>query len=565
MNKEIIFSDLYEISAEKDRISTDNQKDKWRSVSYKTGICEGKMLTTPEWSYPEKVTLNLNLQGTYQIYLGLPRFQTQNSLYVKLTDDICYSNVRGAVKRIKNWRDEEFIEEVYWKTADLTGQALSIAKSDLSVHAATSISWIRCVPADEKDLCDKTPVKCMQMHIDSDAYFEDFIETDDDYLARIYPMKDSNAEFVSYEVSFDYDRMEKPESYDGFTREFNIHEKGIYAFHEKKDIVYNKIIDFSHKSGFDIYAAYRMEVGNFTFPMTRYGINTKFPCTHEAFYCKTRTGTTVSACSYAYDEVQDYVIESLKNAVNYGFDGVTLIYHRGLHIAFEKPVVERFKKLYPDIDPCVLPFKDERLHNVLCSFMNEFMQKLRNALGNKKINVILDYSLETSKYLGLDAEYWAKNGLVDKVSQGDMETFEDLEGLMQDENPEYIDLDKYNKALCERTVVKRSFATNVPKVLENIPKYQKLKEYGVDVYCVIPWVHTIQPEEYDEIIEQMKKAGAEKFHSWNTNHLVWDLPEWYVVSKIGNARDDSIVRRKFYRVLSLNGHDISQFYHNWKG
>ena len=161
------------------------------------------------------------------------------------------------------------------------------------------------------------------------------------------------------------------------------------------------------------------------------------------------------------------------------------------------------------------------------------------------------YDLATDRVKETYADYEA-------IKQGD--PVEKVEDAVVEEEPEVIDLDKYNKALCERTVVKRSFATNVPKVLENIPKYQKLKEYGVDVYCVIPWVHTIQPEEYDEIIEQMKKAGAEKFHSWNTNHLVWDLPEWYVVSKIGNARDDSIVRRKFYRVLSLNGHDISQFY-----
>ena len=181
------------------------------------------------------------------------------------------------------------------------------------------------------------------------------------------------------------------------------------------------------------------------------------------------------------------MISQFVNILKYGFDGITLIYHRGHFIGFDKPVIDRFAELYPGVNPRLLPFKDERLHGVWCEFMNEFMRKLREAVGAEvKINVITDYSLETSKHLGLDVKYWAENGLIDSASQADMETFEDLEGCMDDKNPELIDLEKYKYQLSQKTVVKRKFGKNVEKVCQHIPEYKKLKTlYGIEVYHVL--------------------------------------------------------------------------------
>ena len=52
----------------------------------------------------------------------------------------------------------------------------------------------------------------------------------------------------------------------------------------------------------------------------------------------------------AYQLVRDRAWEQ-PDAVAYGFDGVSLIYHRGTHIGFEQPVLDRFHALYPNIDP----------------------------------------------------------------------------------------------------------------------------------------------------------------------------------------------------------------------
>ncbi|MBO5069713.1 MAG: hypothetical protein J6C37_05045 [Roseburia sp.] len=372
------------------------------------------------------------------------------------------------------------------------------------------------------------------------------------------------------EISFDYDRKENDDSIPLLNFEKRWME-GDYAFDKKKDAILKKYVEFAHENNIGFYASNRMEVGNFTVPYNRPNWNKNFVDENPQYYCRNRDGSVVAVCSYAYEEVQEYVISNLCKMLEFGFDGVSLFYHRGMHIGFEEPVIKRFQEKYPNVDPHVLPASDSRLHSVWCDFMNDFMQKLRHRIDEKtqhtkKINVITDYSLWSSKNFGLDVEYWVRNGLVDSVSQADMETYEDLSGCMSDANPQVIDMEKYEKQLMNRPVIMRRWGTNVEMVCRHIPEYQKLSEtYGVEIYHVLPWVHSVGYMEYDAIVDRMKKAGAKKFLSWNTNHLVWDLPQWYVVSHIGNERNNTITLSKYHRVLELDGSDISHFNPNWRG
>jgi len=563
METEFVFSNLGSLVNEKNNISKDFEDNKWRIMEYSTGKYKGEMLITTEAGLPEDISVDLNLEGIYQIYICVPRLRVTNYLNVKLSDDLCYTGLIASDRAPKNWMTEEYVEEIYWKTADLTGQKIVFSKADSIITSATGVAWVRCVPVDK--MPPAITNKCVQMHNDEDVAAQDMQKSDDDYLMKLYPLKNTNTEFLSFEFSFDYDGVADPGKAHliGYDKRWD---EGNYRYREKADTIYKKAVDFAHKNGFGIYAANRMSVANFVVPYTRFGWNSNFVENNPDFYIKTRIGETVRVCSYAYEEVQDYVINNFVNILKYGFDGITLIFHRGIEIAFEQPVIDRFRELYPGVDPCTLPFADERLHGVWCEFMNKFMTKLRTAVGkNIKINTITSYGLETSKHIGLDVEYWAKNGLIDSASQADMEIFENLEGCMNDENPEFIDLEKYKKELTQRHVVTRKFGCNVEKICENIPEYRKLKElYGIETYHVLPWVGRKLPEEYPAVIEQMQKAGAEKFLSWNSNHLMRDLPEWHTVSWIGNEAED-VTLRAFHRVLSLDGNNIAEFQPNWRG
>jgi len=269
--------------------------------------------------------------------------------------------------------------------------------------------------------------------------------------------------------------------------------------------------------------------------------------------------------------VQDYVIGNLLEMVRMGFDGVSLIFQRGLHIGFEAPVVEKFAEKHPDINPYVLPISDERLHGIWCEIMTGFMRKLRKELDNisKKrllVNAFSYYGLLTAKHLGLDAETWAKEGLTDIVSQSDTEIFEDLDGCMNESDPSVIDLEKYSAKLKMRPVIKKNDCTDVDKVCAHIPEYTALKKkYGVEVYHVLPWIHSLPYKQVQEAIEKMKKAGAEKFLAWNGYDLHTDLPEYHTIMNAGRGTDPNIRLRRFVHVISLANNDISQFNANWWG
>ena len=137
---------------------------------------------------------------------------------------------------------------------------------------------------------------------------------------------------------------------------------------------------------------------------------------------------------------------------------------------------------------------------------------------------------------------------------------------MRDEDSSVIDLEKYREQLNERQVICRNYGTDVDKVCAHIREFKALEEkYGITVYHVLPWVHTIAPEEYMRAVEKMKAHGAERFLAWNTNHMIQNRPEFLLVSSLGNDIGTDAPLRSFYRVLSLDGVDISQAVPNWRG
>lgn len=561
-----LFADLFEIAENKEVISKKNERKKWTAKEYQTKLGTGVMLTTPQESYPCPVVLNPNLKGWHRIYLGLISLHQNTYTHIKLSGDDGFVGVSPFRSQVPAcWNPCEYAQEVYWKSADLTDQTIILERPVTHNESSATLLWIRCEEMSEEEielhqeiLCNKT--RCVQGHLDDVPYIEIDYPTMDDCLVKLRALKESNVEFCMLETWEREDQVEVGEGFvpfrSMFTKEWQL---------KKFDIgrLYSKYIDVAHEYGMKLYSATRMCMSNFD-EDALYFHHKNFIKNNPQYYYKNRDGSTPHLCSYAYPQVQDYVLNQLKRDVSYGFDGVSMIFHRGVHIGFDQPVVERFKERYPDMDPYVLPFSDPRLHQIWCEFMTEFMRKVRQAFPlDVSINVIVDYGLETAKYMGLDVEQWAKEGLIDSVSQSDMETFEDLEGCM---DGDVIDLERYRSKLQEQPILKRRYGTNVDKVCDHIPEYKKLEEkYGVKVYHVLPWVHSRSLEEYRLAIKRMQECGAKRFLSWNTNHMVYDLPETHTVFSIGDHKTEAIELTKSYRMLSINGNDMSHCLSLWKG
>ena len=255
----------------------------------------------------------------------------------------------------------------------------------------------------------------------------------------------------------------------------------------------------------------------------------------------------------------------LAYAVKYGYDGVTLIFHRGLHVGFEEPVLAEFSRRYPNVDPHTLPVTDDRLNGVFCHFMTEFMRELRLALrpfcgGRAVINVITDYTPETSRHFGLDVAEWAREGLVDRVMQGIMEVYEDLSGFLKEDGT--IDLSLYKERLKTDYVIRRYHNTNLDKAIEGSREYLALLSGTDTAYsAALPWMHRISYSEIEPYKEALRKIGVKEFFAWNTNHVLLDVAEMHAI--MGRGEEYYTVNR--YRTLMLDGSNMSEFNPNWRG
>ena len=92
-----------------------------------------------------------------------------------------------------------------------------------------------------------------------------------------------------------------------------------------------------------------------------------------------------------------------------------------------------------------------------------------------------------------------------------------------------------------------------------------LRGTNVVFAATLPWPHRVAPEEYAEWKSKLYDIGVRDLLSWNTNHLMYDLPEFHAMSLSGDRLTEEYISVKQHRTLSLAGSDISTFDPNWRG
>ena len=71
MKKEIIITDIYEAAVEKEHLSKEITKDKWRILDYETAKYSGKLVCASAKCSPRPLSLKLGVHGRFHIYLGM--------------------------------------------------------------------------------------------------------------------------------------------------------------------------------------------------------------------------------------------------------------------------------------------------------------------------------------------------------------------------------------------------------------------------------------------------------------------------------------------------------------
>ena len=268
MREEILINDIYSAAVEKERISNETERDKWRVLEYECAEHSGRLLLAGANTTPMELTLRLSASGRYRIYLGmlgLRGAQTVSSLRLSDTDVITEIGPTSEFE----WTPIENMVEIYWKSEVLDGLSLILSKPGDYLPHSSSLAWIRLVPEEEKEA--EKP-KIMAYHLDSDYFADEDYTSPESACGRIDILSDGGARLILQEVF----ATSQGEDYDADPQLYPRAAKYRW-YHKNKSEAESALIKRAHGIGAEIYAAYRVESTQFVPPNDMSGINILFP------------------------------------------------------------------------------------------------------------------------------------------------------------------------------------------------------------------------------------------------------------------------------------------------
>ncbi len=573
--KGILFSNLNEIVKNPEVISDIQTDDVWGILPYETAEVQGNALVTTEDGYPADLVLSPNLSGWHKVYIGTMGMDGGFMFQVKLdnAEQFTVLSERYAKPSPRIWMGYEQIREVYWCSADLTDRDLIFHKMK-TWSDVTPVVWLRCVPMTEdeiaayKEYMNPDGKRNLHVHYDNAFDYAYGYDSAENLVIGYEPLRRSHAKICSQEILNDtFDEVcldpKNRALYTMRTKRLSRNRE----IADKMDWIVKTRADYLHSIGVKFYAAPRVSMSGTNTPFKPLHLSS-FISEHPEYYIKTRDGRTCTICSFAYPEARRYSIEYIKRAVARGYDGVSLIFHRGMHLGFEQPVLDEFARRNGGLDARRVPMADPRLQDVWCDFMTQYVRELRDELDSYfgrhiPINAITGHSPEISRRVGIDIEALCREGLIDHFCAETMSTFENLTDCLADDG--LIDLEKYKEQLGKRYIVRRMYGNDPDNVKIGTPQFAEIsKKYGVEFFAGMNPTHG-RPEHFVDWIKMQKELGAENISFFNyleytRSHSVMNAasmtkydeidPEWYTPT--------------FYRVLSIDGEDISTYQPNWR-
>ena len=512
--KLIIFNDMSQCEP-KSAISDKQNLYNWRAVDFETidslaqYNIKGKMLMAdPENNAPD-ITLKLNQKGWYSIFVGLFRIYPDDGIRLKLTND-------KATVFVKADNAYEYIDEVFWKNAELTGQNL-IIKKPFNNQGTAYIAYVKLVPLDnkeieqiKKDAENNSNKRLIALNDGHGIFYSKKPESEEAILEDVEPYKNTDFDKLYWCVGAGGDVFTYPTSLgkvygdnmESYPRDGDrtiaesmkiLNSKGINSVKE--------VVGYAKENGLKIYLSLRMEAFMCHQPWD--GIfNGYFYDNNPQLRCKDIDGSEIARMSFAYDAVQNFIINIFKEFASYNIHGISMLYTRGApYLLYEEPIIKGFIAKY-NINPRTLKEDDERLLNYRSEFMDNFMRKVNLTLdsiskntGKERIKISVhglnDY--KNNHFFGLNIEKWAKEKMINEV-------------VAYPWNGGVIDVDYY---------VNITKNTNCSLYVEMMPR-------------------SMPPAKYKEKAEELYKKGVYGLSFWDTNSRHPKLTQWSMIRRLGH-------------------------------
>ncbi|MBL9215608.1 MAG: family 10 glycosylhydrolase [Opitutaceae bacterium] len=446
----------------------------WRLVDYETedGRRGVMAFADPEAGAPE-LTLPLEVRGPHRVFLGVnytkscygdllhyQEWSVYGQIEVRLTADRGFTRVaaeqsvfdegRAAGKLGKGKLINRTVQETYWRTADLTGQAMHFRLpgepyNRPELRDVANLAWVRLEPLTEAEerswraAAPRPDTRCLAHFYCSGILSGhirgtfDYHPTDPDWFRHeIQPVLDSDVGVFVFEAirggltlfptrhgdNGPEDNRWRPEWIDPLA-----------AF-----------AGLAREAGLKVFASLRMIGANY--PMQRYPISrARHFFAHPEWVKRDRDGTPTTSWSLAYPEVRQFWLALLAESLAHDIDGVVIYLHR-FHpfVLWEEPSVRDFMRKHGE-DPRRLPEDDPRWIDHGAGYVTAFLREVRQLLDRTRPGLALGATFFgcptrydrrfkqgeqfgstewtrpaegwfNPKVYGCDAETWTREGLV---------------------------------------------------------------------------------------------------------------------------------------------------------
>ncbi|MBI4028254.1 MAG: hypothetical protein HY360_24930 [Verrucomicrobia bacterium] len=545
MRKEILISDL-SICEPKSALADRYIAGKWKRLAYEAENFKGVMLYAMGKLPPAPIKLPLRLRGWHEIYVAFYRSMDMNPIALRLRLSSDRAHRKFVVEGFDLKKLGAFVDDWFWKAADLTGEAIHIEACKLLEKIAVdhSIAYIRLVPLSAarvralKRERARADTRRLLGKVDGNDVIHFGASTQEDIAADVDVYKESDWRGLTWEMINGDDPLFPVPGIKPFIapRDTVFPHPGYEKYRRTREgwtregFDYLRVVrDLTRSAGLELYVGHRM--GHFSQPPFEECFPHAFLKGDYRDYCRLADGTPVARYSYAKRHVQDRMLRIYSAAAKYGIDGVHLMSVRGgPFVMYEDEMVARFRERHgARLDPRQLPLDDNRLWRMRADIFGEYLRRVRQTLSDSareagcKPPLIGLYGLatrEACRTFGLDFKSWAQQGLVDRIIAS---VWPGEEFTKRKVHWRYLDMNHYLD--CVR-------GTKTELVAE-LWQAKAAQEYG---------------QYYRAWADKYYKLGVKRLTFWDTNAWHADAPHWSVLSVLGHKTD---LRR---RVEEANRH-----------
>jgi len=402
----------------------------------------GNMLVAGDESEAPEVTYPLERSGWYEISVGVYRkpFEEPKEVQVRLSDDSAFTTLAGRFGEKDH--QENYIDDVYWKTANLSGRRIVLRQIVIPEVRQAWIAYIKLVPLSPAEIRaleqDRSRADTKRLFVHTDAHFPNVTGSALELRNHIEPLRDTDVARIYWEAGAGDTahyfskiaqagagtRSETEDLSEAFfPRKIDREWAETWAAYRRNDVDPLRIAaEFARECGLEIHASYR--AGGFHYMPPHDIRRGSFYARHPELRCVSRGGQPVPRISYAFPETRRYVVSLFREMAQYPIDGVCVLYNRRPPlVAYEPPLVDGFRGRYGE-DPRKLGESDSRWLEYRCVALTAFMRELRQALDEEaekqgreqrfEISAVVSRHEENLQH-GMDLAAWIRDDLVDTL------------------------------------------------------------------------------------------------------------------------------------------------------